>query len=652
MKLTRKTVLVLLAAVLMSVVVALSVFATDAASTSGYLYGEGGKEYTNIKWTMTEENGEKVVTFEIDATATDKKATTVVYSFDPVTGKGGGYGSPIQNGWGAASGVTKVIFKEGITEINGGLFCLNKKIKTVEFPKSLVTISGSAIFEGCHELTCIYIAGNTPEVGVLDLSGITSFKAASYAFDNVRNAAIKAIKFSPDLTGTFDTEFIKNIGITELEIPAGVTKLGNKSLTMTNKLKTLTILGMETVIESDAVFASNTAYPAIKAKAGSKAAEFALANGYTFIDLDTGVETKGTKPAPSDAPTGGSTGGSTGGTSGGSTGGTSGGSSSYPIGLDAFNPDEATGYGYIGGQYYDTYWVYYQETKTLKFFTNKTSGWNETGRIDKCEDKKGWSSWKNEIEYVEIGPQLAKVTGSAFAGHTALKEVKLGRNITQIDPGAFSGCTALTTVWYDGGERVEGRMDLTKVNKVNKIIDNTAIKEVLLSPNTTSIAGTLSFGLKTILAPNITDELITFAKENSYNLQSTTDPNLKYEYWIEIPEGTVSCGARAAYYFDEATGTMTIYGSGALDDIVNYHGGGSKNSPWFEIKQQIKHVILQLSVNIISHSVRISRLFRSPTVRALLLRMRHLRAVLLLSLSTVQAQSLLRVHSTFAMCMS
>ncbi len=236
--------------------------------------------------------------------------------------------------------------------------------------------------------------------------------------------------------------------------------------------------------------------------------------------------------------------------------------------------------------------MYYQDIKTLKFFTNTASGWNETGRIDKCADKKGWTDYKNEIEYVEIGPQMAKVTGNAFAGHLALKEVKLGPNITQIDGGAFTGCENLTTVYRTGTERVEGRMDLSAVKLVNNIISGTKIKEVLLSAQTTEIASALSFGLKTILTPNVTDKLIEYARVNSYNLESTTDPSVKYEYWIEIPEGTIACGDRSAFFFDEATGTLTIYGSGALTDIVNYHGGGSKTSPWFDVKQQIKNVVL------------------------------------------------------------
>ena len=580
MNIKKKILAVFFIAMLMASLSVIGAFAEDA---SGYTFDSDGKTYTNIKWTFTE--ADKTVVFEIDASATDKKASTVIYGKDPVTGKPGAYATPIQNGWGQLSGVTKAVIKDGITKIDGGLFALNRTINAVEIPASLKEISNGPVFEGCSALATIYIAGNAPVSGTFDISCVEALKNNGYMFDGCRQ--MKALKFSSVLSDELGTEFIKNASnLTELEIPAGVTRLGAKSLSLTNGLKTLTILGMNTELAGDNVFNGNTGYPAIKAKAGSKAEEFAKANGYTFINIETGEETKGTKPAPSvSANSGGTTGGST------TSGGTTSGSTSFPIGLDAFDPNEATAYGLVSGQYYNTYWVYYQETKTLKFFTNTASGWNETGRIDKCEDKIGWSEYKQEIEYIEIGPQMAKVTGQAFKDHTALKEVKLGRNISQIDVDAFSGCTSLTTVWYDGGERVEGRIDLTKVKKVNSIITGTAVKEVLLGEGAT-MNGTLGFSLQQILSPSINDDLINYVKENGYKLVNAKNPEEVYDYYIEMPEGIVPCGDRCGFKFDEATGTLTIYGSGAMKDIVNYYGGGSKTSPWFDIKKQIKHVVI------------------------------------------------------------
>ncbi len=127
---------------------AISILAADG---SGYMFDSDGKTYTNIKWTFTE--ADKTVVFEIDDSATDKKVSTVLYGFDPLTGIGAAWGSPIQNGWGQLTGLKKAIIKEGITEINGGLFALNRTVAQIEIPTSLKKVTGDSTFQGCHALT-------------------------------------------------------------------------------------------------------------------------------------------------------------------------------------------------------------------------------------------------------------------------------------------------------------------------------------------------------------------------------------------------------------------------------------------------------------------------------------------------------------------
>lgn len=268
--------LVLLTAVLMSVFA----FADD----TGYTRDKSGNE-TNIKWTTKTEDKDIVCTFEIDESATDKTPSTVIHGIDPVTGKAAAWSSPIQNGWGQLTGVTTVIIKEGITGLEGGVFDLNRTVKKIELPKSLTSIVGEGTFQGTSALTCVYTAGETPEEGTLDFSHVTSITQSKYVFDNSR--AARKIKFSETLTGEFQAEFIKSVLFTEFTVPAGVTKLAAKAITQSKQLATLTIMGKDTEIDIN-VFSDMESFPAIKAFADSKAAEFAKANGYTFINLETG----------------------------------------------------------------------------------------------------------------------------------------------------------------------------------------------------------------------------------------------------------------------------------------------------------------------------------------------------------------------------
>ncbi len=353
--------------VLILVFAALMAVAAFAATPgSGYCVNTENKQ-TNIKWTM-EENG--VLTFEIDAAATDKVQTTALYGKDPVTGD--------VNGWDKClptfADAVKIVIGDGITEVAG--FSAMKSLQQVEIPTSLVKLNGAA-FECSRVLQSIYIRGTDPTEGLFDFSNIISF--GNYCCDGTNKLA--KLKLNPNYVGEFGTEIFKNNQLTEVEIPAGVTVIKNNAFMQTQKLAVLTILGMETTLQSDDVFKSNTTYPAIKAKAGSKAAEFAKANGYTFIDLDTGETTKGTKLT-----TGASTGGSSGGTSSGTT--------TPSADLSEFKHDGATVWGhssgkYNGGDIINTYWAYYQDTKTLEFVSATTS-YNETGSLSHV-DKDGQS---------------------------------------------------------------------------------------------------------------------------------------------------------------------------------------------------------------------------------------------------------------------
>ena len=562
--------LVLLTAVLMSVFA----FADD----TGYTRDKSGNE-TNIKWTTKTEDKDIVCTFEIDESATDKTPSTVICGIDPVTGKAAAWSSPIQNGWGQLTGVTTVIIKEGITGLEGGVFDLNRTVKKIELPKSLTSIVGDGTFQGTSALTCVYTAGETPEEGTLDFSHVTSITKSKYMFDNSR--AARKIKFSETLTGEFQTELIKSVLFTEFTVPAGVTKLAARAITQSKQLATLTIMGKDTEIDIN-VFSNMESFPAIKAFADSKAAEFAKANGYTFINLETGEKTDGTKPTTSEA------------TSGGTT---SGGTTSKPSEPLEEMPENITAQGHITGTYngspvYDTNWAYVASTKTL-YFISCTKSYNETGRIDKSDDKIGWQEYKDEIEHIVVGSYITKVTSKALMNHKGLIDVELGPNVTQIDADAFNGCTSLTTIYRKGGERKEGTADFSNLGALrDNVLKGTAVTDIILPKKTTDIEKLISMKLQNIYTYNMTEALIAYAKENFYNIIDAANPENKHEFSIFIDTTLPTCGDRAVFGFDEATGILTVYGAGAVDDIANYYGGGSKSQPWFDIKNNVKHIVI------------------------------------------------------------
>ena len=515
-------------------------------------------EPTNIKWTMTEDG---VLTFEIDPMATDKVQTTELYGKDPVTGTTHSWNKNLPT----YAEAVKIVIGDGITAITG--FSANKNLLEVELAPSVTTL-GSSVFQTDHNLKSVYIKGNLPIEGCFDLSNITSMSI--YSFDDCRK--LTKVTLNPDYVGVIPLECFKETALEEIEIPEGVTEIVDKVFMKTQKLKVVTLLGMETTLASDDVFAENNSYPTIKAKSGSKAAEFAKANGYTFIDLDTGETTNGTNSTEDE-------------------------NNEPTPAVTEFKPEGATLWGRSSGTYNDkpiinTWWAYYDDTKTLEFVSATTS-YNETGDLgDVDKEYTDWSKYKNEIEHIIVGDNIDKISGNAFMNYTALKDVRLGKKVTQIDGNAFTGCASLTTIWRDGSERIEGRMDFTSLKKMNDIVTGTVPSEVVLPKAVTELEIILSSSVKTIYAYDVTDSLIEYAKTNLFNIQSIKNPSIKHEFWVYVDPNLPACGGRSVFSFDEATGILTVYGAGKIDDIVNYYGGGSKAQPWFEIKNQVKHIVL------------------------------------------------------------
>ena len=60
-----------------------------------------------------------------------------------------------------------------------------------------------------------------------------------------------------------------------------------------------------------------------------------------------------------------------------------------------------------------------------------------------------------------------------------------------------------------------------------------------------------------------------------------------------------SCGEGLSYYFDEANSTLTISGTGSMN---NYDPSSSKNSPWYSYRSKIEKVIIEPGVTTIGTS--------------------------------------------------
>ncbi|MBQ8208887.1 MAG: leucine-rich repeat protein [Clostridia bacterium] len=543
---------------------------TEAATpTSGYVVAIGGGE-TNIKWEVVDDGTGKVtLSFNIDPAATDKKQTTVLYGANATTGKEVGYNGATTLAWGAYKGqITHVSVGDGITEINGGIANSFGSLLYVELPTSLVTLKGNC-FQGSNKVKSIYYRGNEAVDGEADISTVTTL--GNYILDNCK--PIKTIKLSEALTGALGSEVVKMTAIKEFTIPAGVTAIGNKAFISCGSLEQLWCYATEYTL-SDNAFDKCEKLTYVYGIPGTPLEEYCRTKDISFRNINNPDEYiyKSTKEP------------------------------------EIFDPAGATAYGQLigtwnGSETINTYWIFYEDTKTLEFFSNKT-GWNETGNVttqnEKGETTDAWKPYSEQIEHVVVGKGLKKVSQRAFEGMTALKSVELGPDITQIDMEAFQGCSSLTTVYRKGNEPVEGTADLTGIAKISdRIFEGSAVEHFIFAAATTTMGANWQPNTIASIKCTPNDEIIAFAVEYYVDVIDIATGETVSKNYVFVDRSLPSCGNKTVFNFDEATGTLTVSGVGPMGDIVNYYGGGSKTQWWFDVKQQIKKVIIQDGINYI-----------------------------------------------------
>ena len=539
-------------------VLMIGVYATDASAASGYVIATGGAE-TNIKWEVVSSDNEVILSFNIDPAAADKTQTTVLYGVNTAKGSLAGYGEGAAVAWGAyQTKITHIKVGDGITEIVGGIANSFSALKTVEIPKSLTAITDKA-FVGETNLVSIYYRGNEPVEGEADLTTLT--KLGSYVFDNCKK--LSSFKLAENYAGVLDSEAFKWTAVKEFTVPAGVTAINRRTLGYCKSLESVWCYATNYTLDSSA-FDSCDKLTYIYGIPGTPLEEYCREKDISFRNINNPEEYiyKSTKEP------------------------------------EIFDPTGATAYGNIinewnGGVVVDVYWLFYEDTKTLKFISNKT-GHNETGNCSYDKENQAWEEYKNLIEHAIIGKGISKISQKAFQGMTALKTVEIRGNITQIDTNAFDGCTSLTTIYYNGKTPVEGTADLSTMTKLgDNVFRNTAILNFILAVNTPTMGENIFPGLTASITCTPNDDLIAYAEEYFVDIIDLATGQTVSKNYVYIDQSLPFCGSKAVFSFDAATGTLTISGVGPIADIVNYYGGGSKTQFWFEFKQDIKKVIIE-----------------------------------------------------------
>lgn len=568
MKKTNKLLWLLISVLILASLFTLCAFAEGEEEVTlpmtGYCYTSDPGKQSWIKWTLDDEDGEIVVRFEIDKNATGKEQTTIATGFSAEGGTVSYTGMP----WYYGGKVNKMVFGEGITGAGKDLARRYMKLYTVEVSKDFISV-GTTAFSGCEYLATFHVTGTEFVKGQCDLTYVETLGQGAFDYTNLESLIIgKKLKSLP-YTCFQKCEF------TEVFIPENITSLGTGVFRRCEFLEKVTIENTSLKFD-DTMFEQCGMLFTVVGYERSTAQTFAKDNGLEFIDAQSGkVLIEGTKEIRPTA----------------------------AVIFAQWKLEEADAKALLTGEYngaqtINTWWAWYEEEKTLVFFRNEGAGsWNETGAAhSKTDVGYYYTDYKDVVEKVYICPGIIAITGTSFCtGFKNLKEVVLNSGVLKFGTNAFMDCTSLTTIYVAGEERIEGVADLTKISPnqdyESMILKNTAIETVKISSDARGFNDTAFVGCKNLVAKP-TETLIQYAKDNGYNLINIDNPDEVYEYYRYVNPETMAVGKGALGAFDEETGTLTIFGSGALYDTVNYYGGGAKNAPWFSIKNQIKKIVI------------------------------------------------------------
>ena len=236
--------------------------------------------------TVSAAEPDKVVSGKMAATETDAEALDeaqeVVYDESKVDEDGFVWDGTTLVKYVGKGGDVKI--PEGCTSIGGyyaegdgsflGAFFGCSKLTSIDIPSSVTSIREKA-FSFCYGLTDIEIPFGVTNIGEM-------------AFDNCRG--LTSIKIPSGVTSIGTATFYDCSNLKSIEIPSSVTSIGDEAFYRCSSLTSIEIPSSVTSI-GNLAFYGCSGLTSIYGYAGSYAETYAIANGYTFEDVEGKITT-------------------------------------------------------------------------------------------------------------------------------------------------------------------------------------------------------------------------------------------------------------------------------------------------------------------------------------------------------------------------
>ncbi|MCC8068895.1 MAG: leucine-rich repeat protein [Ruminococcus sp.] len=232
------------------------------------------------------------------------------------------------------------------------------------------------------------------------------------------------------------------------------------------------------------------------------------------------------------------------------------------------------------------------------------------------------------LEEINIPSSVTSIGSYAFYNCASLKEVTIPNSVTSIGYDAFENCTSLKKVVMSNGLTYVSSyafygctslIEVTIPNSVTSINSYafrscTSLESIIIPDSVTSINSSAFRNCASLTSIIIPDSVTSISDYAFYDCTSLADVYYSgtQEEWDSISIGsdnsnltdaTIHCnsglyGENCTYSFDTTTGTLTIGGTGAIEDASS-----SSDVPWYSFKEDIETIIIQDGITSIGQNV-------------------------------------------------
>ena len=473
--------------------------------------------------------------------------------------------------------IKSIIVEEGVTSVTNFAFSGINALLTVSLPKSLTSI-GNTAFENCESLKSVTVQGNS-----LQSIGYEAFSGCS---------SLESITLPDSIKSVGDGAFFGCTSLKKANIPTAVTEIGNGMFQGCTVLEDIEIPDGVTSINSVAFSGCKALAEINIPKSVTSVADSAFSGCTLLTDIYIF-------------------------------------NSSMEIGSESFGYEDDSSLisGVTIHGYADSTAQKYADSNSISFkalpdnhcgenctysFNSKTGTLtiSGSGKMADYSDfsTASWFDYEQDIKSVVIEDGITSIGNFAFYQCSNLKSVSIPDSVTSIGDSAFYYCKNLLSIQIPDSVTSIGSWALGGCSSLTSVIVPDGI---------TSIEYSAFRNCSSLLAIAIPESVISFGDDAFENCTALAD--IYYSgtetKWNDIKIGSYnedlnnaavhydyskdsnyigSCGKDCTYSFSSATGTLTISGTGNMNDYEN-------SPPWYGYAADIKSVTIENGITSIGN---------------------------------------------------